>query len=82
MIKSWKKINKKVTSNQPKHVEAENKLTDLTAKISENRYEFLLGKIYFIDDYGYQNFLVFAPMLTLDNNKEVTNWILNGVWPE
>ena len=30
---------------------------------------------------GYQNFLVFVPMLsllTLDNNKIVTNWITTG----
>ena len=41
--------------------------------------------MYFTGDDGYQNFLVFAPMLsslTLDNNKRVTNWILTGVSPE
>ena len=41
--------------------------------------------MYFTGDDGYQNFLVFVPMLsslTLDNNKRVTNWILTGVSPE
>ena len=30
-----KNLNKKVTSNKAKHIEAENKITDLTNKISE-----------------------------------------------
>ena len=41
------KINTKVTSNKTKHVEAEKKITDLTNKvatISEEGYDFLLGK--------------------------------------
>ena len=45
-------------------------------------YNFLLDRIYFTDDYGYQNFLVFASMfnsLMLGNN---TNWISTGVSPE
>ena len=64
---------KKVTSNKTKHVEAEKEITDLTNKvvqISEKGHD------------GYQNFLVFAPMLSsliLDNNKEVTNWILTRI---
>ena len=54
-----KNLNKIVTSNKAKHVEAEKKLTDLTnkvAQISEKRYDFLLGKVYFSSDDGYQNF--------------------------
>ena len=37
--------------------------------------------MYFAGDNGYQNFLVFAPMLNLlilDGNKKVTNWMLTG----
>ena len=38
-------------------------------------YDFLLGRMYFTVDDGYQNLLVFTPMLsslTLDNDKKVT----------
>ena len=68
-------MNKKVTSNKRKHVEVENKLNDLTNKftqISEKGYVFLLGRMYFTGDDGYQNFLVFTAIfssLTVDNNK-------------
>ena len=61
------------------------KLTDLAnkvAQISEKRYDFLLGMMYFTGDDGYQNLLVFAPMLSLlilDSNKKVTNWISTGL---
>ena len=54
-----KNINKKVTSNKMKNVEAKKKLTDLTeeiAQISEKGYDFLLGRMYFTDDDGCQNF--------------------------
>ena len=54
-----KNINKKVTSNKMKNVEAKKKLTDLTeeiAQISEKGYDFLLGRMYFTDDDGWQNF--------------------------
>ena len=60
-------INKNITSNKTKHIEAHKKLTDLTkkvAKIAEKGYDFLLGRIYFTGNEGYQNFLVFAPMLS------------------
>ena len=76
-----KNLNKKVTSNKTKHVEAEKKITDLTnkvAEISEKGYDFLLGRMYFTGNDGYQNFLVISPILsslTLDTNKKVTNWI-------
>ena len=72
-------INTKVTLNKIKHVEAGKTQTDLTknvAKISEKGYNFLLGRMYFTGDDGYQTFLVFAPILsslTLDNNKKITN---------
>ena len=41
--------------------------------------------MYFADNDGYQNFLVFAPILSsliLDSNKRVTNWILTGISSE
>ena len=81
-------INKKITSNKTNHIEADKKLTDLTkkvAQISEKGYDFLLGIIYFIGDDGYQNFLVFAPMLSsviLDSNRKVTDWISTGISSE
>ena len=75
-------FKKKLTSNETKHVDDEKKTTDLTIKvgqISEEEYDFLLVRIrmYFTGDDGYQNFLVFAPMLSsliLDSNKKVTKW--------
>ena len=69
-------------------MEAEKKLTDLTnkvAQISEKGNDFLLGRMYFTGDHGYQNFLVFAPMLSsqiLGSNKKVTNWILTEISSE
>ena len=44
--------------------------------MSGKRYESLLDRMYFTGDDGYQNFLVFTPMLSspiLDSNKKVTN---------
>ena len=41
--------------------------------------------MYFTGDDGYQNFLVFAPLLSsliLDSNKNVTDWISTGIWSE
>ena len=72
-------INRKITSNKTKHVEAEKKITYLTNKvahISEKGYDILLGRMYFTGNDGYQNFLVFAPMLSsliLNSNRKVTN---------
>ena len=66
------------------HVEAEKKITYLTnivAQMSEKGYDSLLGRMYFTGNDGYQNFLVFAPMLsslTLDSIKKITNWISTG----
>ena len=51
----------------------------------EKGYHFLLGRIYFTGDDGYQNFLVFAPMfssLILNSNKKITNWISTGISSE
>ena len=51
------------------------------AKISEKGYDFVLGRMYFTVDDGYQNFLVLAPMpssLTLDSKKK----LLTGYRPE
>ena len=42
---------------------------------------FLLGRKYFTGNYGYQEFLVFAPMLSsliLDSNKKSTKWLSTG----
>ena len=44
------------------------------AKISEKGYDFVLGRMHFTVDDGYQNFLVLAPMLsslTLDSKKKL-----------
>ena len=87
-MKNQKRSNKRVTSNKTKHVEAEKKLTDLTKKVAEildNGYDFFLGRMFLTDNNGYQNFLVFAPMLssrTLDNNTKGTYWILTRISPE
>ena len=41
-----------------------NQLTEQkTARPSEQGYNFLLSRIYFTGNDGYQNFLVFAPIL-------------------
>ena len=51
----------------------------------EKGYHFLLGRMYFTGDDGYQNFLVFAPMfssLILNSNKKITNWISTGISSE
>ena len=68
-----------MASNETKHLEPENKLTDLSKKvsqISEKGYDFLLGRMYFAGDDDYYNFLVFTSMfnsLTLDNDNKVVN---------
>ena len=41
--------------------------------------------MYFRGNDGFQNFLVFVPMLSslvLDSNKNVTNWIFTGILSE
>ena len=41
--------------------------------------------MYFTGNDSYQSFLVFSPMLsslTLDSNKNFTNWISTGIWSE
>ena len=55
------------------------------AQISEKGYDFLLGTMYFTGNDGYQNFLIFAPMLSsliLDCNRKVTDWILTRILSE
>ena len=45
----------------------------------------MLGRIYFTGDNGYQNFLVFAPMLSsliLNNDRKVTDWISTKISSE
>ena len=73
-----KHFNKKVTSNKIKHVETEKKLTDLKNMLSDKGYEFLWSRMYFTSDDSYQNFFVFAPILSwliLGNNKKFANLI-------
>ena len=41
--------------------------------------------MYFTGDGGYQNFLVFVPILSLlvlDSNEKVTNWMSTGISSE
>ena len=57
-------MNKKVTSSKTKYIEAEIKITDLTNKvvqILEKQYD---ERMYFTVDDGYQNFLVFTPIVS------------------
>ena len=74
-------VNKKITSNKVKPIEADKKLTDLRYKVikaSKKGYDIFLGRMYLTGDDGYQDFLVLAPMLSfliLDSNRKVTNWI-------
>ena len=45
----------------------------------------MFGQIYFTGDNGYQNFLVFAPMLSsliLNNDRKVTDWISTKISSE
>ena len=52
------------------------KLSKKVEQISGKGYDLLLGRMYFTGDDGYQNFLVFAPILSLlvlDSNEKVTN---------
>ena len=45
----------------------------------------MLSRLYFTSNDGYQNFLVFAPMLSslvLDSNINITNWISTGISSE
>ena len=76
-----------MTSNETEYLEAENKLTDLSNKVSqlpEKWYNFLLCKMYFTSNDSYQNFSVFLPTinsLISDNNNKVTNWISTGISP-
>ena len=60
-------------------------MTNKVAQISEKRHDFLLGRIYFTGNDGYQNFIVLAAKLSsliLDTNKKVTNWISPGISSE
>ena len=63
---SKENLSRKVTSNKKKHVKAEKKINDLTNKIvqiSEKGYDFLLGRMYFTGNDGYQTFLVLPQCL-------------------
>ena len=62
-------------------------LTNKFVQISEKGYDFLLRRMYFTGNDGYQHFLVFSPILRcliLDSNKsnKVTNWKSTGISPE
>ena len=80
-----KNVNKTITSNKIKHVKPKKKLNDLAENvkiISTKGHNFLLARMYILGNNGYQNFLVFVPVLnslTLDNSKKVTDWISIGV---
>ena len=61
------------------------KLSKKVEQISGKGYDLLLGRLYFTGDDGYQNFLVFAPILSLlvlDSNEKVTNWMSTGISSE
>ena len=63
-----KNLNKNVTSNKTKYIEAEKTITDLRSKvtqISKKAYEFLLGRMYFPENDGYQNFQVLPKIIYL-----------------
>ena len=52
------------------------------AKILKKGCNFLLGRMYFTGNDGYQNFIFFASLLTslmLDSNKTLTNKISTGI---
>ena len=60
-------------------------ITNNIAPITEKEYNFLVGRMYFTDNDGYQIFLVSCSMLNsliLDSNKKVTNWISTGISSE
>ena len=52
-------FNKRITSNKTKHLEVEKKLESLITK----NYNFLLGRIYFISNDGFQNMFVYQPTM-------------------
>ena len=57
--------SKKMQMLQQQHVHAEKKITDLTNKFAQKKeYDFMLGRMSFTDNNGYQNFLVFVLMLS------------------
>ena len=72
--------NKTITSNKTKHVETQKKLTDQTNKTA--RCNFLFGRMYFTGDDGYQDFLVFAPILVSLTLTKDTTWISNRISSE
>ena len=65
-------FNKRITSNKTKHLEVQKKLNSLT----EKGYNFLLGRIYFTSNDGYQNTFVHHP--TFDTLDEVQIVFLAG----
>ena len=82
--KKLKRKWKNVTSNKIKHVKETNWYNKKVAHISGKGHDILLGRMYFTGKDGFQKFLVFAPilsLLTLDNNKNVTNWVSTRISP-
>ena len=60
-------------------------MANKVAEISEKGYDFLLGRMYFTGNDGYQIFLVFVSMLSfliLESNRKVANWIWTGMLSE
>ena len=60
-------FNKRITSNETKHLGVEKKINSLTSKY----YTVFLGRIYFISNDGSQNTFVYQPTLdTLELKKD------------
>ena len=75
-------INKKITSNGINHLEVQKRLNSLITK----DYNFLLGRIYFISDDGFQNIFFYQPSfnvleLKIDKGAEyIIGWKPKGVY--
>ena len=75
-------LNRKITSNETKYLEVQNKLNSLIT----NDYNFFLGRMYFISNDGSQNMFVYQPTLDkleLKKNEGtdyVLSWKSNGIY--
>ena len=66
-------FNRKITSNETKHLEVQKKLNRLITK----DYNFLLGKIYFTSNDGSQSTFVYQPTLDMLELKKTTNVVIS-----
>ena len=78
-----KNLNKKVTSNKTKHVLVENELNEVSEKIkllSTKDFDFLLGRMYFTRNDGFQYLFVYQPTFSVLDLKRarVLNILLLG----